>query len=254
MSEQTAVQKKEATVYDLIERQGQEIVKVLPSHMGGERGLRRFVRMAITTVKRTPKLAECDASSLMGCLMDCAQLGLEPDSVLGTAYILPYGTKATLIIGYKGLVQLAYRGGMVRGLSAEVVYEKDDFSYALGTDPKIVHVPSEEPDPGKLRYCYAVAELSGGAKVWRVLNNRDIEKIKASSRSARADSSPWKTHEAEMWRKSALRALAKMLPLSGEFADALSKDSENDAIEVSSVVTAVPSKLLEDKPKEELLS
>lgn len=250
-----AVEKKVVTVYDLVERQAGEISKVLPSHMGGERGLKRFTRMAITTIKRTPKLAECDAASLMGVLMDCAQLGLEPDSVLGTAYILPYGAKATLIIGYRGLIQLAYRGGTLKGLSAEVVYERDTFVHILGSDPKLVHVPSEDADPGPLKYTYAVAELLGGTKIWKVLNRNDIARIKKSSRSASGASSPWVTHEPQMWLKSAIRALSKMLPLSPEFADALSKDTEGESIEVESTTRIVSPALLGDDqpPKESLL-
>lgn len=231
----TAVTRKESTVFDVIQRQQEEFKKVLPSHMGGEHGIRRFVRMAVTTVKRVPKLQSCDATSLMGCLMDCAQLGLEPDSVLGTAYILPYKDKATLIIGYKGLIQLAYRSKAVKGLQAEVVYAKDTFENVLGSEPKLTHVRCDDEDPGKLTHAYAVAELDGGAKIWRVLSARDIERVKKSSQSAGFPNSPWTQHPEEMWKKSAIKALAKMLPLSPEFADAISKDNDGEYIDVPSV-------------------
>jgi recombinational DNA repair protein RecT len=157
-------------------------------------------------------------------VMDCAQLGLEPDNVMGRAYILPYKGRAQLIVGYKGYIDLFYRSGMGQGLIAEAVYEKDHFIYRLGLDPKLEHVPAETEDRGALKYAYAVADIAGGGKVWRVLNREQVMRAKKSSQSAGSEYSPWTTNEEEMWVKTAIRALAKRIPLSPELREAIARE------------------------------
>lgn len=188
----------------------------------------RFLRVLVTTLARTPGLAECDRQTVLAGAMTAAQLGLEIDPALGRAYLLPYRSKtgpvAQLIIGYKGYVDLAYRSGMLAGLQAEAVYAADHFLYRLGLSPQLEHVPSDADDRGPLKYAYAVATLSNGGSAWRVLNRAQVERRRSSSQSARSSYSPWQTHPEEMWRKSAIRALASILPLSPELRTATVAD------------------------------
>ena len=196
--------------------------KVLP--------VERFIRVLVTTLQRDPKLLDCDKQSVLAGAMTAAQLGLEIDPALGRAYLLPYKGKAQLIIGYKGYIDLAYRSGQLSGIQAEAVYEADDFRYTLGLKPELHHVPADQDDRGALKFAYAVATLSNGGTVWRVLNRAQVMKHKKSSMSANSDYSPWKTHEEEMWRKTAIRALSAMLPLSPELQRAASADDSTDYI------------------------
>lgn len=189
----------------------------------------RFLRCLITTINRVPDLAKCERNSVLAGAMTAAQLGLEIDPALGRAYLLPYNDKrkgkiAQLIIGYKGYVDLAYRSGLLSGLQAEVVYEKDHFEYQYGLDPKLVHVPADTEDRGALKYAYAVATLQNGGNAWRVLNRSEVMRHKASSPSRDSNYSPWTNFEAEMWRKTAIRALASILPQSPELRDAVAAD------------------------------
>jgi recombination protein RecT len=188
----------------------------------------RFLRCVMTQFNRDPGLLKCDRDSVLAGIMNAAQLGLEIDPVMGRAYLVPFKGKATLVVGYKGYVDLAYRSGMLAGIQAEVVYEADEFDYELGLEPKLKHRPSEAEERGALRYAYACAQLVNGGKVWRVLNRGDVMRAKKSSQSASYPSSPWQTSEAEMWRKTAVRALAKFLPLSPELRDAVAHDSDGD--------------------------
>lgn len=184
----------------------------------------RFLRALFTTLQRTPELIDCDHGTIIAGAMTAAQLGLEIDPALGRAYLLPYKGKAQLIIGYRGYIDLGYRSGLLMGLQAEVVYERDEFTYELGLDPKLRHVPADLDDRGALRFAYAVAEIKGGGKVWRVLNRSQVMAHKRSSPSAGSKFSPWTSHEAEMWRKTAIRALASVMPQSPELRDAAAHD------------------------------
>ncbi|HET9685113.1 MAG TPA: recombinase RecT, partial [Gemmatimonadaceae bacterium] len=168
--------------------------------------LDRFLRTFFTTVNKTPDLALCDRDSVMAGVMTAASLGLEIDPSLGRAYLIPFkdrrkGLVAQFIIGYKGYIDLFYRSGMAAGLVAEAVYEKDEFEFELGLEPKLVHRPSEDEDRGRLKFAYAIAFLENGGKVWRVLNRSAVMRAKASSRGAESEYSPWNTSEEQMWVK-----------------------------------------------------
>lgn len=210
----------------------------------------RFLRCIVTQFSRIPELMQCDKSSVLSGAMTAAQLGLEIDPALGRAYLLPYNDKrkgkiAQLIIGYKGYVDLAYRSGQIAGMQAEVVYSKDHFDYAYGLEPRLTHIPTESEDRGELKYAYVVVSLVNGGKVWRVLNKTEIMRHKSFSKGAGSDYSPWNTSEAEMWRKTAIRSIAPLLPLSPELRDAVAADDGGpemapaidlgDTVEISTV-------------------
>lgn len=178
-------------------------------------------------VARTPKLLECDRMSVFDALTTCAQLGLSPSGRLGSAYLIPFNGKCTLVVGYKGYVDLAYRSGEVVGFGAQVVYEEDEFDYSEGFGVQIRHHKrSEEANPGPLRYVYAWAEMRGGYKVSLLMLRREVEAIKARAPGARKPGGPWDTDPAEMWKKTALRRLIKLLPLSPQKAQALHRAQE----------------------------
>ena len=105
-----------------------EIKKALPSVITPE----RFTRIVLSAISVNPKLGQCTPQSFLGAMMTSAQLGLEVNTPLGQAYVLPYNNKgkmeAQFQLGYKGLIDLAYRSGEVEVIQAHVVYENDEFT------------------------------------------------------------------------------------------------------------------------------
>lgn len=188
------------------------------------------VRVALA---RAPGLALCEEISVFDALTTCAQLGLSPSGRLGSAYLIPYKTKCTLVVGYKGYVDLAYRSGDVVGFHAQVVYDGDEFEWEEGLEPRLRHVRSEDATPGQtpMRAVYAVGSLRGGYKTFVVMTAKEVERIRARSPGAAQTSSPWHSDTAEMWKKTAVRRLIKMLPLSPQKAVVLNRAQEvEDAI------------------------
>lgn len=114
---------KPQTIKDYIKVYEGEIAKALPNVITPE----RFSRIAMTAVTNTPKLAKCTPQSFIGALLIAAQLGVEPNTALGQAYLIPYGNQCQFQLGYKGALDLAYRTGEVRSITAEVVREGDLF-------------------------------------------------------------------------------------------------------------------------------
>ena len=193
----------------------EQFSKALPKHLPPE----RFARVAITALTRTPKLQNCTAESLMKCLLDLSAAGLEPDG--RRAYLIPYGTEATLVISYMGLVELMRRSGDVTSVRAETVCEADKFSWRNGI---IEHTVDWTSERGELRAVYAEAALKTGDKQSAVMSKQEVEAIRSRSRAGK--SGPWVTDFGEMAKKTVVRRLAKMLPLSSEIMEHVHRDDD----------------------------
>lgn len=194
----------------------EQIRKVLPTHLKPD----RMLRVATTALLKTPKLAQCSVESFARAMLDCSALGLEPDGRL--AHLIPYGSDATLIVDYKGLAALAMRSGMVSSIHADVVCENDKFMYDCGEVKS--HVIDFKKPRGQMYAAYAICHFKDGAKASAVMSKDEIDGIRNRSRAGKAG--PWVTDYNEMAKKTAFRRLAKWLPLSPEFRDALDKDAD----------------------------
>jgi len=224
------------TLNGLLARMKPQIKMALPRHLTPE----RLIRITMTAWSRTPALQDCSPMSVLASVVQAAQLGLEPDNVLGHAYLVPFYNNKTkqkecqLITGYKGLLDLARRSGQIQAIDSQVVYERDHFIYRLGLDPKLEHVPSEDDDRGKITHAWAVARFKDGGTQCEIMSRAQIDKIKASSKAA--DFGPWKTHYDEMARKTVLRRLCKFLPLSPEIQRQVSSEELADAGIIESAI------------------
>jgi len=206
-------------------RMGPQLAMAAPDHIKSA----RMQRMCMTVVQQNPKLLDCNRASLLGAIMTAAQLGLYPDvSVLGHAYFAPFSGKVVFIAGYKGLIDLAGRGGMVTSIMAYAVYEGDFFEYEYGLNPTLKHKPSEEPQAEReLTHVYAIARIRGEPIAqFIVLSKEQVDAVMRQS-PARG-SGPWKTHYEPMAIKSAIRRLVKYLPVSSELQRAVGLDEHAD--------------------------
>ena len=211
-----------------IERLKPQIAAALPAHIGAD----RFARMALTALRTNDALARCTTESVMGGLLLGAQLGLELNGPRGQAYLVPFKDKrgishAQFIIGYKGMVDLAYRSRDLRDIFAGVVREEDGFSYQHGSAPKLTHSPKLGGSGAVIGY-YAIARLRGGGQVFQVLSPAEVEAHRKRSRAK--DSGPWVTDYEAMAKKTCVRTLFPFLPLSTDEARAVDADERTVVI------------------------
>lgn len=206
------------TIKDYINVMQGEIAKALPKVMTPE----RFTRIALSAVSNTPKLAECTPQSFLAAMMNAAQLGLEPNTPLGQAYLIPYKNQCQFQIGYKGMIDLAYRSGEVKTLMAQTVYENDEFDFSFGLEPTLKHVPAKS-NRGKPIWFYAVFKLVNGGQGFEVMSVEDV-KEHAKKYSKAYNSGPWQTNFEEMAKKTVLKKALKYAPLKTEFVRELSAD------------------------------
>lgn len=220
----------------LLDQKKGELAKMLPKTLSIDR-LLKVAQIAATT---TPALAECDVPSLVGAIGQCAQMGLEPNTVLGHAYLVPFNVKrkdarggerwvksVQVVIGYKGLIDLARRSGQIVSIAAHEVCEADHFELVYGLDEKLAHTPAMG-DRGQVIGFYAVAKLQGGGHAFEFMSLHQVREIMKATQS-KGGYGPWKDHFIEMGRKTVIRRLAKYLPLSVEFQTAAALDGMAEA-------------------------
>lgn len=211
------------------------IKSALPRHMTPE----RMIRVAMTAATRNPDLLQCTGVSLIAAVIQASQLGLECDGILGQAYLVPFNNKiksksggqdqwrkeAMLIPGYKGLIKLARNSGELATIQDRCVYEGDDFIFSFGLNPQLEHTPREKSET--ITHAWASAMLKDGAKQFEVMTIKEIEAIRKRSKSA--DRGPWVTDFAMMCRKTVIKRLCRLLPLSIELQTALALDDRHEA-------------------------
>ena len=201
-----------------------EIKKALPSVITPE----RFTRMVLSALSTNPKLAVCTPKSFLGAMMAAAQLGLEPNTPLGQAYLIPYKNKGVdevqFQLGYKGLIDLAYRSGEVELVQAHVVYANDTFECEYGLEPKLVHKPADK-DRGEPIKVYAMFKTKSGGYGFEVMSMDDV-RIHAEkySQAYKTGFSPWKTNFEEMAKKTVLKKVLKYAPLKSDFVRGVVQD------------------------------
>ena len=223
----------------------QQLAAVAAAHMRPE----QMLRLMANAIRTTPQLAECDPLSLLGCMMTCASLGLMPNTPLQSAYLIPFKnkrkgiTEVQLVVGYRGMIDLARRSGHIRNIHGDVVYEGDEFSFEYGSNQHLKHRPKGKRVNPVYAYCHAT--LTDG-EAFVVLPWDEVMAIRDASQGYRTavqygkKDTPWIAHEHAMASKTAVRALFKYLPISiemdnGKLGDALTVD-ENQ-IDFSSFAT-----------------
>lgn len=216
----------------VLKRMEPEFRRALPDSIPPE----RFTRLALTAFNSNPDLRRCSTESFLGALLTCAQLGLEPNTPTGEAYLIPYGTVCTFVPGYQGLAKLAWQSGQVEEMYAEPVFERDTFSYRLGLHRDLVHEPFTGGDRGSFVGVYAVVKMKGGGVAFDFMTAEQLEEHRRRYSKQRGKS-PW-DEGYWMHRKTVLKQVLKLVPKSTMVA--LGRALSNDgAVRTDLTVSAI---------------
>ena len=225
---EVAQEDKPKTILDVMMQHKESFEMALPKHLDAD----RLIRLAVTEFRKNPMLKECTPESLLGAVMQAAQVGLEPDA-LGSAYLVPYYNKnknvkeVQLQIGYKGLIELVRRSGQVTSIVANEVYENDEFDFEYGINEKLYHKPTMDADRGKLRCFYAYARFKDGGHAFTVMSVEQINQIRdkfSKSQKNGKHFGPWADHYESMAKKTVIKQLVKYMPISVEIQNQITRD------------------------------
>lgn len=263
------VAKQELTLAQQIERMQVEYQRAMPK--GAEAV--QLVRDAMTCLRTINKLDQCEAPSVLGALMTCAQLGLRP-GVLGQAWPVPFWDKkagpkdprtdepkgafrAQLVIGYQGLVELAHRSGRVASLIARTVHAGDVFEVDYGLSDNLIHKPNLNSNRGEPIAYYAIVKFINGGHAFYVMSQPEMLAYRdqhASTKGKYGVYGPWKDHFEAMAHKTCVRQLAKWMPKSAELASAIAADEGvrvnlNPEADPESSTAYVPGEVVSEEPE-----
>jgi len=220
---------KAITVYEFFESQKELIRKALPKTITPD----RMVSLFTMAIKSSPEIMNCSQASLIAAVIQTIQLGFLPIPSTGHIYYVPFNNRkrngqivreVQFILGYKGMIELINRSRDAAILSAECVYGNDGFEYSFGLSPTLIHKPVKE-NRGNIIGVYAVAKNKiVDEKLFVYLSKDEIEKVKSASKAGGSDYSPWSKWYEEMAKKTAIKRIAKLLPLSIDIQKQLSTD------------------------------
>lgn len=230
----------------------QRLAKCVPAHLNPE----RMLRVLTLAISKVPELARAPLRELLGAMFTLSSLGLEPNTPLGLAHLIPYKTRVKnpetnrwedgytvqVIIGYRGYIDLARRTGTLVSIHADVVYEGDFFEFEYGSNMHLRHRPGPVRE-GTPIYAYAHVKLKDG-EAFEVLPYGEVLKIRDNSEGYKyalsvkdaAESwkqkawltNPWVRFEHEMSAKTMVRRVSKMVPMSVEFMTAATIDAASE--------------------------
>lgn len=218
-----------------------EIAKALPNGWDAE----RFARIALTTINSSPKLQQCEASSVVGAVLLAAQLNLELSGPLGHAYLVPFKNKASFLLGYKGMIELARRSGQILSIEAREVRENDEFKVDYGLNSALVHVPFLSGDRGEAIAWYGIARFVNGGHYFQVLTKDEVEKHRGQS--SFPNSPAWKDSYGAMASKTVIRVMAPFLPLTPMVEKAIAQDESVHSVIDSDIIDLPSEELYEDQ-------
>ena len=212
---------------DYLTAHEESVVKVAARGLDG----RKLSRMAAMAFARDPKLIGCTGKSILMSVIHAAQLGLQIGWGSADAYLVPFFNKdakvreAQLLVGYRGIIKMASRGGGPGKFDADVVYEQDEFDYEQGTNEFLRHKPAFG-ERGRPTHVWAMATWPNGQKKFIVMSASEVEKIRQVSNGR--DSAPWRCNWPEMAKKTAIHRLGKTVPLSDEATEAIRYVDESE--------------------------
>lgn len=189
---------------------------------------RKLLAHFLMEIDRNPNLQGCSKSSYGQALLECATIGLYPNASYKLVYLIPYGKELKAMIGYQGMIALAARNGLI--VTANVVYQGDQYVCDKGSNPSLSHIPDPCADRSDSNiiaaYCITKFMSNGNIQHIEDMTLAEIKKIRAMSKSSRG-MNPWNSCFSEMARKTVVRRAAKFWNLCPEDAGAVDVDDRN---------------------------
>jgi len=207
----------------------EKIQTALPKHIRAD----HMIRVIMNTLRKSPKLMDCSVESLWEALIEASTYGFEVGGPVAQAYIVPYGKEATLVPGYRGLIDLTRRSGEVTNVACDVVKAGDTFEYSDDPLAPMLTHKHKAPLDAPATHAWAGYLLKTGGRVYCVMTKAEIEAHRNKhSPSWNKKDGPWNKHPDAMWLKTVLKRpiMQGLVPIASDYRDFATRDDEMDQI------------------------
>jgi recombination protein RecT len=229
-----------AAIEDMLKSQRDRMVVTMGSHIKAE----KFMVVALDLIRTDSLLSRCEPLSIMECAIEASELDLLPGPTLGHCFFVPFRNgqlsdklkrdvyEATMMVGYRGFINLAMRTGRVNSIFPAIVYKNEVdqglFDLQLGTERRLLHKPIlDDAARGDWVGAYGVIEFKDGGRDFSYLTRKEVEKRRDVAKTKRSDS-PWKIWPEEMIRKTPIRHLLKRCELTIEITGTALRDETRE--------------------------
>ena len=222
-----------------LEKMADKFTEALPRQMD----VNKFISVAKLTLNKNPKLLQADKTSLMQTFMKAAQDGLYLDGREAAA--VQYGNQVNYLPMVEGVIKLMHNSGLIKTISAEVVYENDCFEYELGSNPHVKHIPLLVGNRGNRICVYCYVQTANDGEYIEIMNMDDLDKCKQQAKGASSPHSPWVKWFDQMAKKTVIHRIAKRLP---------KNDAINSVVRIDedSMVDVTPNAKQSTEPRDSL--
>tara|TARA_R100001082_G_scaffold30938_1_gene15593 strand:- start:35 stop:835 length:801 start_codon:yes stop_codon:yes gene_type:complete len=205
-----------------LEKMADKFTEALPRQMD----VNKFISVAKLTLNKNPKLLQADKTSLMQTFMKAAQDGLYLDGREAAA--VQYGNQVNYLPMVEGVIKLMHNSGLIKTISAEVVYENDCFEYELGSNPHVKHIPLLVGNKGNRICVYCYVQTANDGEYIEIMNMDDLDKCKQQAKGASSPHSPWVKWFDQMAKKTVIHRIAKRLPKNDAINSVVRIDEDTD--------------------------
>lgn len=181
-----------------------------------------FAMQALSANDYLAGVAMKNQQSLVDAVTNVSALGISLNPAEKQAYLVPRDGRICLDVSYMGLIDLATSSGSIMWAKAELVHENDQFQLN-GTDQQPKHLRDPfSTERGAVVGAYCVAKLPNGDYLTETMSVKELNAIRDRSAGFKSGkSSPWKTDEGEMQRKTVVKRAYKYWPASPRLAKAI---------------------------------
>lgn len=179
----------------------------------------RFILNCITVIqdmmkdnKKKEQLEKINPETIPVCLAKAAYLGL--DFFNGECYAIPYGGNLTFQTDYKGEIKLCkrYSKNKIKDIFAKVVRQGDFFMEEVDGGKQNVQYRPKPFSNEQMIGAFAIVVFEDGSMMYDTMSSEDIENVR-NTYSKMKDSQAWKSSTGEMYKKTVLRRLCKLIDL-----------------------------------------
>lgn len=204
-----------SAVYSGLDKSLDKQVKALPEKFNKQ----RFLQNCMTVLQDGKSdFSKCEAGTVVRTLLKGAFLGL--DFFNGECYAIPYGNQCQFQTDYKGEIKLCkkYSSQPIKDIYAKLVREGDVFEEEILNGSQTVNFKPKPFNDGDIIGAFAVIVYKDGSMIYDTMSVAEMDRTRQNFSKA-ANSKAWKETPGEMYKKTVLRRICKLVDLNFDTAE-----------------------------------